>query len=235
VRAPAASEMLTLWELGATRHRLDRSALLCAWARRDLSADAIAELPLGVVTASLLSLREACFGTRIEGHIDCAACGERLELALTSSEMLQPLADGPQETEVHGIRVRAPSLSDLAAVATERNVNRAARQLLMRCAQAPSDMNLSELSEPIMRDVEDALEAFHPNADLALEVHCAACGKIGTAHLDPGILLWDEIDACARALLSEVHVLARAYGWTEHEILSLGPSRRAIYLSMVIG
>ena len=53
------------------------------------------------------------------------------------------------------------------------------------------------------------------------------------AQLDAGAVLWDEIDARARALLGEVHLLAAAYGWTEREILALGAERRASYLSMV--
>jgi hypothetical protein len=40
------------------------------------------------------------------------------------------------------------------------------------------------------------------------------------------------MDARARALLAEVHSLARAYGWTEPEILALSPQRRAAYLEM---
>jgi hypothetical protein len=227
--------MLTVWELGALRNPLDRNALLCAWARPDLPADAVAELPLGAVTNSLLLLREACFGSRIEAHIDCATCGERLELTLTSPDLLQHPADGAQESEVHGIRVRPPCLRDLAAVADERDLARAARQLLVRCAVAPGDTDLDELSELGMRDVEDALEAVDPNANLALEIRCAACGHTSTAQLDPGVLLWEEIEVQARILLSEVHTLARAYGWNEGEILSLGPARRATYLSMVSG
>ena len=84
-----------------------------------------------------------------------------------------------------------------------------------------------------MREIEDALEAADPNADIAFDVHCEACGHAGTAQLDAGELLWDEIDARARALLGEVHLLASAYGWTEREILALSAARRATYLSMV--
>lgn len=42
-----------------------------------------------------------------------------------------------------------------------------------------------------------------------------------------------EISARARTLLVEVHQLASAYGWSEREILSLAPERRAPYLAMV--
>ena len=35
------------------------------------------------------------------------------------------------------------------------------------------------------------------------------------------------------AALADVHRLARAYGWTEDQVLALGPVRRAHYLSLV--
>ena len=66
-----------------------------------------------------------------------------------------------------------------------------------------------------------------------LALQCVACGHAGEAQLDPGALLWDEIDARARVLLGEVHRLASAYGWSEAEILALGPARRASYIAMV--
>jgi hypothetical protein len=119
-------------------------------------------------------------------------------------------------------------------VANEPDTDRAARQLLARCVlQGGADA--IALPDEMLRELEDALEALDPNADLALDVHCAACGYCGTAQLDAGELLWDEIDARARAILREVHVLARAYGWTEGEILKLGAARRATYLTMVAG
>jgi len=33
--------------------------------------------------------------------------------------------------------------------------------------------------------------------------------------------------------LSDVHTLARAYGWRERDILTLSPTRRQFYLNMV--
>jgi hypothetical protein len=45
--------------------------------------------------------------------------------------------------------------------------------------------------------------------------------------------LWAEIEARARRLLREVHILATAYGWTEAEVLSLGENRRARYVERV--
>jgi hypothetical protein len=239
MRALTAADVVALWEQGAHFHALDRSALLCARARPELPAHTIGDLPLGTVTASLLHLREASFGARIQCHVDCERCGERLELALLSTELLQPTPENPSAIDVLGLRVRAPCLRDLAAVANENDVGRAAQQLLARCilhsAIEPGTIEPSPLPAGALREVEDALEALDPNAHLALDVQCAACGNCGTAQLDAGELLWDEIDAHARASLYEVHVLARAYGWTEAEILGLGAARRAAYLAMATG
>ena len=232
MRLLGTSDLLTLWERGATRHALDRSALLAAAARPDLAPEAIADLPLGEVTASLLRLRETSFGTRIRSHVDCELCGQRLELTLDVRDLLQPVANEAADhrvADVAGLRVRAPSLRDLAAVANEPDAALGARQLLERCT---TQGDASAISDAALHDVEERLEALDPNADLAFNVHCESCGHQGTAQLDPGVLLWDEIDARARTLLGEVHLLARAYGWSEGEILALGAARRATYRAL---
>jgi hypothetical protein len=234
MRPLAASDVLALWERGASRHAIDRSVLLCAWARPDLPPDEIADLPLGRVTASLLGLREISFGARIVGHVDCTQCGVRLELELPSTGLLQREGAGEGSVEACGRRLRAPSLRDLAAVADEADTGRAARHLLTRCTiEGPAGS--VEVTDEILRESEEALETLDPNAELRLRMICADCGGENIAQLDVGVLLWDEIDGRARALLGEVDILARAYGWTESEVLALSPARRGAYLAMVSG
>lgn len=231
MRPLTASNLLALWERGLPRHALDRSALLCAWARPDLSAQAVADLPLGELTRTLLQLHEASFGARIQGHVDCASCGQRLSLDLQVGDLLRSgQADGRGEVERHGLRLRAPCLRDLAAVARVRQAGEAARQLLARCTLHGE---VGTLDPVVLHDLEDALEALDPDADLTLALDCAACGRPQVIQLDPGELLWEQVEAHGRALLSEVHRLACAYGWTESEIMALSAPRRAAYLAMV--
>jgi hypothetical protein len=232
MRKLEAADLLSLWERGAPRHPLDRGALLCAWARPDVPADAIADLPLGEVTTSLLRFRAALFGDRISAHLDCEHCGERLQLAISVAELLQT-STAPTSSELcaAGLHLRLPCLRDLAAIGGERDSARAAHQLLARCLLDGGDP--STLPDASLCEVERTLEAADPNADLAFDVRCEACGRLGTAQLDAAELLWDEIVARVRALLTDVHALARAYGWTEAEIVALGAQRRAVYLSLV--
>ncbi|KQP12281.1 hypothetical protein [Pseudorhodoferax sp. Leaf267] len=233
MQALAGPELLSLWERGASRHALDRSALLAAAARPDWPAAGIADRPLGQVNASLLRLRAATFGPRIDGHADCTQCGQRLAFTLDARVLLPATADeddAPRTTEAAGLRVRAPSLRDLAGVATEADAERAMRALLARCTLAG---DLAQVDDAALATIEDALDALDPQADLVLALQCVACGHAGQAQLDAGALLWDEIDAQARVLLAEVHRLASAYGWSEAQILALSPARRASYLALV--
>jgi hypothetical protein len=230
----ADSKLLALWERGAARHALDRSALLAAVARPDWPADSVVDQPLGAVNASLLRLREACFGHRIDSHTDCPRCGQRLSFALDTRTLLQDAPDvsaGWVDTEVTaGRRVRPASLRDLAAAANESDAGRAARVLLDRCTLAGDN---APADDAAAASVEAALEALDPLADLTLNLQCPDCGHTGDARLDPGALLWDELEASAQSLLAEVHHLACAYGWSEDQVLALSPARRARYLAMV--
>ena len=235
MQALTGATLLSLWERGASRHALDRSALLAAVARPEWPAAEIADLPLGAVNASLLRLRSASFDPHIAGHADCTQCGQRLAFTVDTRQMLPAHGDdnddpAPRETEVAGLRVRAPSLRDLAAVAAQIDARQAARALLARCTLAG---DLALIDDAALRQVEDALEALDPQADLVLALQCVACGHAGGAQLDAGALLWEEIEAHARVLLGEVHRLASAYGWSEAHILALSPARRASYLAMV--
>ena len=231
MRTLDAAELLSLWERGQPRHALDRAALLAAAARPDWPTQSIADLPLGAVGASLLRLRAANFGTHMDAHADCRHCGQRLSFVLDVAVLLAeaPAADTVPETEVAGLHLRAPSLRDLAAVATLDPAD-AADALLARCTLAGQPALLDEAARA---QVDEALEALDPQADLAFNLNCVACGQEDLAQLDTAALLWDEISARAGALLHEVHLLASRYGWSEAQILALPAVRRGQYLALV--
>ncbi|MFE6990250.1 hypothetical protein ACFVFN_19020, partial [Streptomyces pharetrae] len=80
--------------------------------------------------------------------------------------------------------------------------------------------------------IAEAAEAADPAADVTLNVACPECGRATRAELDIASYLWTELDAWARDLLLDVHLLATAYGWSEPEILALSPLRRRYYLEL---
>ncbi len=62
---------------------------------------------------------------------------------------------------------------------------------------------------------------------------CPGCGAGFVADLDVAAFIWAEFDLAAKRVLGDVDALARAYGWTEPDVLALGDTRRAAYLRLV--
>ncbi|MGW1714730.1 hypothetical protein [Streptomyces sp. NPDC002156] len=131
------------------------------------------------------------------------------------------------------VEFRLPGVADLAAAARAVDPRGA---LLARClVSAVHDgvaVAADELPGPVQRRIADAVEAADPGADLALNVACPECGAATRAELDIASYLWTELDAWARDVLLDVHLLATAYGWSEPEILALSPLRRRYYLEL---
>ena len=77
------------------------------------------------------------------------------------------------------------------------------------------------------------MEEFEPGASLSFDIACPDCGERWSAAMDVGDVLWSELQSRAERLLLDIDVLARAYGWSEPQILALSPIRRAAYLQLL--
>lgn len=231
---PDPGRLLSIWEHGARRHPLDRAVLLLSLAEPRRAPETLADVPLGTRNAALLALRQACFDAPLEAWLDCPRCAQRMSLALGPDDLPPPPADDAAPVEVHGHRFRRPGTRHLAALAHIDSPAEAARALMRSCAEQPERLPGDPAAlAALQAELEDALDQADPWADLALQMHCPACGAATEASFDVAAFLWEELDAHAHQLLDDVHALAGAYGWSEREILALSPQRRAAYLARV--
>lgn len=219
--------LVALWERGALLHPLDRALVLCAAVRDDVPPAGLADLPLGAVNRALLEVRRAAFGRRLTTLVSCERCAAALEIAL-DADVLEAALGTPGTTDREA-SLRAPTTRDLAAVAGEADADHAADMLARRCWVA------SDREAPPRAEIEPRLEALDPAADIALDMTCDACGHAWHASLDLGVFLWTEVATRAATVFADVDRLARAYGWTEREVLALSPQRRAVYLELCRG
>lgn len=228
MRPPTASELLTVWERCAARTPAERALELVALAGRDEPAS----LPVGERDGLLLDLREGLFGTELAGAAHCTACGEEVEFSLRTDEVRVrgPETAPPPSIAVDGreLRFRLPTAGDLAVVSREPDVASARRRLVDRCLL---DAEGGSLPEAVVAALAERVAAADPQAGVELALSCPACGHAWTAQFDAAAFLWSELDAWTRRTLQDVHVLASAYGWSESEILALGP-RRHVYLEL---
>ncbi len=192
-------------------------------------------------------LRCWLFGPQVSGIASCAGCGELLEVTFDLHELMASAgeaAGGPVTVRWKGttLSCRAPTTADiLAAAADGRSDIR--RSLLARCItiagnvgqRTPGADPLAALPASALAKAGAALAAADPLADVSLAVTCHECGHRWETAFDIASFLWTEISASVERILGEVHVLASAYGWSEAEVLSVGPRRRQYYLEAVAG
>lgn len=226
-----AAVLLDAWEAAAAAVGQRRGAVLVD--RLGLVADAL-DAPLAQRDAALLDLYRSVFGDRAELVMDCPGCGKTLEVDLdlawfagaAPSERTCVVA-GSRDYELRALTTRdlvaAAGAPDPAATLLARTVRRADDGTPVAAAELPAgDLDL----------LDAAAERLAGPAGIVVSAQCPACGVQVRSGLDVAALGWSRLDRWAGDRLAEVATLARAYGWTEAEVLALTPARRAAYLEL---
>lgn len=238
----SASQTIGLWERGSGQHPVDRALTLLAAACPDLAPVQLAEFGIGRRDRCLLEFRETIFGSTLDVNSTCPHCAENVEFSLRTEDLKMDPAQGEDARELEeagiAIRYRLLNHSDMAAVARRAGEGEARRVLLKRCVleanRGGAPVSSEELPEPLVSRLAARLAEGDPQADLVLDLHCAACDYRWKVQFDISTFLWTEIDVFAKRLLAEVHTLARSYCWSEADILAMSSARRRFYLEMVV-
>ena len=77
--------------------------------------------------------------------------------------------------------------------------------------------------------IEEALEAASPEVADGVEVTCPSCGEATFGRLDPLQFALPH----SGAILREIHLIARAYGWSLGDILALKARQRSNFAEMI--
>lgn len=244
MRTLSASELLDVWERGLEQGPVWRALTLLAVACPGTSPDDLARLSVGRRDADLLTLREMTFGSQIASLAACPQCGEQLEFSVRADDLRTGASSDPEPlatsiADGYELQFRLPNSFDLAALGEQPDATGARRLLLERCLLAAQrgdePVNIDRLPEHVIDAIEESMERADPQADLHLALRCPACDHRWRSVFDIVAFFWSEIDAWAVRILSEVHILALAYGWRERDILALSHRRRQFYLEMVGG
>jgi hypothetical protein len=234
-RSLSPEKILDVWEAGQQQHELDRTLTLLATAYPELSRDELADLTIGERDARLVRLRVQMFGASAGGTSGCPQCGEQVEFSLDTRTLADTgeLAETAQEIEIDGacVRFRLPTSRDLADAVAAPDHSRGVRRLIERCVIEPRLPE--ELSDDVVEALSDAMAKADPQAEIIISLGCPNCGECWELLFDIAHFFWNEIAGQAQRLVYEIDALARAYGWTEREILSLPAQRRRTYLEVL--
>jgi hypothetical protein len=239
----SAQDILMIWEEGQYQHHLDKALTLLSPSFPDSTKDVLATLTIGQRDSCLLSVRELTFGGRLNLFARCPKCQERLEFSMSTKDICavqEPYEPGSifeLAADDFVLRFRLPNSIDLAEAAGCRDVGAARMMLVERCMQQAFQNGMEipgrELPEEILGRLSTRMAECDTNAEVLLDLRCPACDHTWQMLFDVVSFFWTEISYHARRLLDDVHTLARAYGWSESDILSMSQRRRQFYLDMV--
>lgn len=215
---------LALVEQGSRLAPLDRAVLLAATLDGLSAADAAA-LPVDRRDRLLLDARIARFGRDIGFFVRCPHCGE-------GNEAEFDLALLPDAAPAHGVAMQVGTREIWLRAPSSAAIARAVRTARTDALLAEIAGDAVPIDDPDLgREIEHALPAAFPLFDIRFALSCSGCETAFDTRFDIVPWLWREIEEIAAQAIDSVDRLARAYGWTEREILALSPARRRRYLA----
>lgn len=241
-----SNDIVTLWEAALSKSYWHKAILLLAAAHPTIAMNEFSLLSIGQRNTKLFRFRDSLFGSDIEAHSQCPKCAEKVEFQLDSQVICDPnvpVWDGGERSidiDNHRIICRPPTCSDLEMIAPFLEVEDeegAAYALMKACVfqwlvdgvYTPIDAMPISLVEQVSQHIK----TFDPHSDIVCRLACPECEHSWGEPFDIASFLWHEIDNKAQIILSEVQLLARAFGWWEGDILSLSDVRRKYYIEQL--
>jgi len=240
--------VLALWERAIGVPEAERGDALIAASGGGVPAG------LGERNLSLIRLHGTLFGRELHLLSHCPACGAAVQFVGDSDALAaQCQSSALAATTLHRIEwgdhlidFRVPLSRDVAEAAGAESAGESvsdaaeafARRLLECCVVScrhaeGTELAAARLPAEALDAISRRIEAIDPGASIVFDVDCPDCSERWSASLDVAVVVWRKLQRAAEAILLEIDALARAYGWSEREILGLGPLRRAAYLQMV--
>jgi hypothetical protein len=240
--APSASELLAGWERARGVLPSQRGLALLPLVTPEGSSDEVRELSVGGRDALLIDLREAVFGPAVVAQDACPRCAQDIELDFDLRDVRVggvPGDPSPRTVVLDGYEatVRPPTVLEVIASVRDTDLDGTRAALLEHAVIAARHdgvlVGAEELPPGLVALIDVELAAMDPQADVELDLVCPYCGQTWEALFDIAGFLWTELAAWAGRLLTDVHVLASAYCWSESDVLALSPVRRRFYLEAV--
>jgi hypothetical protein len=156
----------------------------------------------------------------VDVPLACPACATALA-APFDLRTVAPVEHDPREPLVAGgVAFRLPTARDAFGADGDEEAFYA-----RICDGAPP-------APPVREEIDAELSRLDPLGDVELRAACAACGEPVTTGFDLAATWIVRLRRRAAELLSDIHVLASRYHWTEREILAVPARRRAVYVDL---
>ena len=233
-------ELMDLGSVGATSRLID--GLLVKTPHAAVGPGQAHTLSLPDHDVVLAALYRELFGDEVACRIRCESCGAALSVGFSLAELLAARGElddadrellaalrGPDDDGVYelaaGMRFRLPTCADVAelhglppAVAEQA--------LEQRCVLSlgPGDHDV----------LDRAMALAGPRVATELDAECPTCGHFQSTPFGIEAFLCATLERERALVVREVHLLARAYGWSRADILDMARSDRHLHVRLVL-
>ncbi len=165
----------------------------------------------------------------------CHHCGEPFDLSL---DLSHPVCSEPRsradtiavETHLGTRRFAVPTGAHEEMLAISPASSDPRRDFAAICGRSDgAAQEAAQFDEHDLALIDEALEAASPDIADIVSAACPNCGHEAECRIDPLLFAFPrEAD-----ILSEIHLIASAYGWEKDTILSLPARHRTTYGAMI--
>ena len=246
LREPTGRDQALMMELAGTPPAKSISALMASLTQRigkcaNPSRDQLLHLTAGDRERLVLAVCARLLGPEADLVVPCPTCRDLCEVPVHFADII---ALRPSTSDDHcslaaadGIwtaRICPPTGHDLEAVST--GGAGAERQFLEICLSElhdPAGQKVARESLPPECEAQlaEAIAALDPLAECRIGIDCPHCAATFDTLLDGFTLLRTAIGD-ANSLYGDIYRMARAYHWSEADILALSLKQRRHYLAI---
>ncbi len=244
MQAVTTADLLAYWESNINRPGIQRGIALLCLAYPGLNYQEAASLTIGERDSRLFQIREWMFGRNIRNMADCPRCNCRVEWESDLQDITRQLSESTYstgtcqlETDDYSLQFRLPDSNDIAAAISTKNKSNEIMHLLekivLECRFRGQPCEIENLTEEIIEMTGTKIAEADPFFDITMNLSCTECSHQWNIPFDILSYIWIEINNWALHIFQEVALLARTFGWSEREIISMTPARRQVYLSLL--
>ena len=228
---PSPAELLNLWERAYGLSPARRAIEIVRTGSPNFAWSEIAHWPIGYRDRHVARLRVALFGDQVPSITNCPGCQTPVEFDVPLHQCFHLQLATFEQVAASPLSASQPSLRPMttADVIEHLETSSHEEQLIRRCLGWEGNISLAEDE---ISHLSNQLEKLDPEARIEFSLQCPACGQSWSSLFDIVSVFWTELNAWARRMMQEIHLLATRYGWSEEDILRISPWRRAIYLSL---